>query len=404
MGRFLYKAVNSAGDVVEGEMEAAEVSAVIEILRQGGSIPIKAEPALGPAGPARNMPMRRRGLRANELKLVTRELATLLQAGLTIDRSLSILVELAETPRSKRFLTETLAKVRAGAPVAQALAQADGGIPEYYVGMVRAGEAGGALGAVLERIAGFMERQQEMVGRIRSALVYPAILLGMTGVSFIILMVVVVPQFEPVFEDFGQEPPFTFRVVMGISHGLSHYWWALLGMLAAAAWFVSRELSVPASRLRWHRALLRMRLVGPLVARMETASFARTLGLLLRNGVTLQQSLAIVAGSLRNDAFAAAVETMARHIREGRRLASAMAEAPEFPWLAVQLVTVGEETGSLDSMLLRLADIFDGETQRATERFLAILVPALTISLGGLIAVVIGAILSGILSINTLAS
>jgi general secretion pathway protein F len=273
----------------------------------------------------------------------------------------------------------------------------------FYLNMIRAGEAGGALEVVLKRLTEFLERSQALRETVTSALIYPMILLTVSALSVIILLTFVVPQFQRLFADAGKALPLATQIVIAVGDGFRHYWWvgALLMVLAVVT--LRRQFSQPESRARWDRWLLRLPLVGDLIAKVETARLSRTLGTLLGNGVSLLNALAIVRETLSNQVMATALGEVAEHVKAGRGLAEPLQDAESFPKLAVQMIRVGEETGQLQEMLIQIADTYDGEVQTAVKRLLTLLEPAMILGLGVIIAGIIMSILVAILSLNELA-
>ncbi len=402
---YRYRAVSVSGEVVEGEMAAGSQSAVIGRLQDLGHLPVRAEEVSGVAGRgwlSRELFSRGR-VAAGDLALLTRELATLLGAGLPLERSLAMLAGVTEKEGVRRIVGEVRERVRGGASLADALAAHPRAFPPYYVSMVRAGESGGALDVVLERLADYLEKSRRLSESVKSALIYPAILVVMAGVSLVLLLTVVVPEFKPLFEDAAAATPLAMRVLIAVGEAFQRYWW--LGVLALAGVFLLArgQLANPAYRARWDGLVLRIPVVGELVTKIEIARLSRTLGTLLRNGVPVLGALSIVKGTLGNSVVAAAVEDLGARVKEGEGLARSLGETGVFPDLPVQMVQIGEETGELEDMLVRVADIYDQEVQRTTQRMLSLLVPTLTIGLGALIALIIGSVIVAILSVNSLA-
>ncbi len=404
MPRFYYKAVRPDGELVEGEIDAASQAALVERLRGQGQIPIRAEPrAARAAAAAASRPLfKRRRLGRKDIAMLTRELAMLLQSGLPLDRALSVIAEVAGEGPLGDLVARVLERVRGGATLADALQAAGDMFPNFYVGMVRAGEAGGSLVTVLERLADALERAQALRESVRSALIYPMIVVVLAVASLAVIMTLVIPEFRPLFEDAGQELPYITRIVIAISDFTRDFWWALAAAAVALGLGLRRQLRNPVGRLRYHRWLLRTRLLGGLVVKVEVARFSRTLGTLLANGVSVLDAVSMTAETLGNLAVAETVAAMRGRLAEGEGLARPLAETARFPPLALQLIQVGEESGQLVQMLLRLADIYDDEVKRTLERLLALLVPLVTITLGVLIAVIIGSMLAAIMSVYDL--
>lgn len=404
MARFRFRAVTGAGEFVEGELDAQDQAAVIAQLRAQGHLPLAAEPVAAGGGGRTLQEWLRQPLFGGgrvgraEVAIITRELATLLDAGLTVDQSLRLLVDLAESEAMRRLITDLLQRVQGGSTLADALGQHEQVFSRAYVSMVRAGEAGGSLDDVLAQLAQYLDQAEALAEQVRSALVYPIVLLVMAGLSILVLLTVVVPQFMPLFESAGAELPLLTRIVIATGDGAQRYWWLILIGLALVVWLVRRQLREPQSRARIDRVALRLPLLGGLLAKIDTARLARTLGTLLANGVPLLNALAIARETLGNAVLREALSETATAVKEGRGLADPLARAGPFPPLAIHLLSVGERSGHLDAMLLKIAEIFDRETRSTIERLMTLLVPVLTIVLGALIATIIGAVLAAILS------
>ncbi len=401
MPLFRYKAVTPDGSVEEGVLESASQAGVVAHLQSLGLIPIRAiEVGAGAdltaasssssATPGLFGP---RPIGPTELALITRELATLLKAGLPLDRSLEILIGLAEKPRLAQLLAAIRNEVRGGNALSKALDQHREVFSRFYINMVRAGEAGGALGSVLLRLADYLERAKELKDNVVSALIYPTILLLVATSSVLILVVFVVPQFKQIFDQSGKALPLATDLVLTTGLFLRHYWPLIVAALLMAIWLLRRSLINPASRARWDAKFLRWPLVGGLVARVEMARFSRSLGTLLQNGVPLLTGLSILKDTLGNAVFRDAVEAVSRELKEGRGMAKPMLETNVFPKLAVQMISVGEETGQLEGMLFQVADVYDREVAAAVKRAMALLEPVMIVGL----ALLIGGIIMSIL-------
>jgi general secretion pathway protein F len=406
MMRFRYQAVSAAGELVAGEMEAETQEAVIERLQSQGHVPIRADVASRGAlarllhweVTARN---KKRPVR--NLALLTQQLATLIHAGLSLDRALELAQTVTARESERECLAAVLSKVRGGSSLADAMAAQPAVFPKFYVGMVRAGEAGATLDVTLRQLAEFLERSQAARQQVTSALIYPAIVLA-TGLGSVgLLFGFVIPRFRPLFEEAGTALPLPARSVLAVSDVLQNYWWAILVMLALAALFIQRQFRGGETRRRWDGRLLRLPLVGDLITKAEVARFARTLGTLLKNGVPPLVALAVTRETLRNTVVADAVGTVADSLKQGKGLAEPLSRSKVVPILAIQLIRVGEETAKLDEMLVKTAEIYDAEVARSVERLLALLVPGITIVLGVIVALVIGSILTAVLSVYELA-
>jgi general secretion pathway protein F len=401
---FVYKAVTESNEVIEGEMEAPAAGAVIDRLRGLGQLPLYASEIQSTTQLLKS----RRGLftrrvSSRDIFLLTHELATLVKAGLALDRALEILIDLSENDATRNLLIRVLGRLRSGVSLADAIAETDATFPPYYASMVRAGEASGALDAVLDRLGEFLEKTQKLRETVKTALYYPIFLVIMALLSIVVLLTVVVPQFKPMFESAGATLPLSTRVLVAAGDFVRDEGWLILIALVAIFFLCRRYLATTEGRRRWDGFLLRLPLVGNLLTKVEVARFSRTASTLLSNGVGLLNTLVIVRDTLTNSVIATSIDSVAGRVKEGRGLADPLKVTGLFPRLLVHLVRVGEETGRLEDMLAKLADIYDDEVARTTARLLALLVPVLTITMGLMIAAIIMSILTAILSVNSLA-
>jgi general secretion pathway protein F len=406
MPLFRYKAVAPSGEMLEGVLEARAEEAVIERLQAMGYVPIRAEEAKSAAAVGefeRRRRFARQRVSADQLATFTRELATLLNAGLALDRALEVSSGIAEDEAVRATLVRVRDEVRGGAALSAALASQSGIFSRLYLNMVRAGEAGGALGKVLLRLSEHLERADELRATVVSALIYPTILVAVSAISVMSLLIFVVPQFSQLLEESGKTLPLATQIVVNTGNFLRGYWWAILGVAAGAVYLFRWRLRDPAARLRWDAWLLRLPLAGDLIAKVEVARFARTLSTLIGNGVALLPGLSIANETLGNTTFAEALGRVAAELKAGRGLGRPMLQEGLFPKLAVHMVLVGEETGRLEESLLRVAEVYDREVQRALKRMLTLLEPALILGLAVVIAAIILSILLALLSVNELA-
>lgn len=399
MPHFRYKALSTAGDPIEGVMEAASAEEVIVRLQDAGNLPLDARPADDSGGSLAAL-FRRAPMKGAQVLQFTQQLATLLGAGQPLDRALQILLDLPDSPEARRVIERVRDAVRGGTPLSQALEQEEGVFSRLYVNMVRAGEAGGSLHDTLKRLAEYLERSKALRESVINALIYPSILVLMVFGALLLLLGYVVPQFLPLFEDMDVEMPLLTRVVMALGNFVSGYWWLLLAGLVAGFMLLRRRLADPQTRRGFDAWVLRRGLVGGLVARLETARLARTLGTLVHNGVPLLTALSIARNVMGNLALSDAVEAASAEVKTGGGLAQALGRSKLFPRLALQMVAVGEESGDLDTMLTKVADTFDQEVKNTVERLLAALVPTVTVFMAAAVALIMMAILIPIFSLT----
>lgn len=401
MPQFRYSALSPAGESITGLMDAASADEVIARLQEAGNLPIEAKRSDTGSGEGLAGLFRRNALDHTQVLRFTQQLSTLLGAGQPLDRALGILIDLPDSPAARALLTRVRDTVRGGAPLSTALDQQHGVFSRLYINMVRAGEAGGSLQASLARLAEYLERSQALRARLINALIYPLILVVMVGLAILFLLGYVVPQFQAIYEGMDAELPILTRTVLWLGDAVRTSWWLIIGAFAALAWWLERRFRNPTTRRALDAWLMTAPLVGPLIARAETARLARTLGTLVQNGVPLLQALSIARNVLSNRVLAETVEAATEAVKGGGGLAHALARSDSFPRLAVQMIQVGEESGALDTMLLKVADAFDSETSHAIDRMLTALVPILTLVMSLIVGIVIMAILTPLYDLTT---
>jgi general secretion pathway protein F len=330
-------------------------------------------------------------------------LAIMLAAGQDLDRALRFVVDKTRSARARTILGNVRDKVRGGSSLAAALAGEPKSFSRLYVGLVRAGEAGGTLATTLDRLAALLERERSLSANMRAAMVYPTLLVVAAIGSIVFLLEYVLPQFTPIFEQAGAQLPTATRALMGLGSAIGAVGPWLLVLLAAAGLAARRLLAQPAYRLPFDRLLLRLPIVGGLLRETLAARLTRTLGNLLENGVPLIPALAIAKDALGNLAAAAAVEAAALKAKDGAGLARPLAAAGVFPSRTIHLLQLGEESAQLAAMSLKAAEIHDEQARLTTQRLVALAVPLITIVMGLAVAGIISALLTAMLSLNDLA-
>ena len=404
MTLFFIKAVNREGETIEEEREAPSESALILALQEEGLLPIRVSTAgssaFGFLRPGR------RGVKIShkQVQLFTRELRTLLDAGLPLDRALSILLELtAKEPEFNGMIAKILEKVKSGAQLSDALESQGSVFSRFYLNLIRAGEAGGTLEVVLDRLTQYLENSKELRDTVTTAMIYPIILLLMAVGSLLLLLTFVVPQFTEMFDSAGKELPIPTQIVVGAADAVRSYWWTAIPVFALISGWVRYQKSDPVRRLVWDGWMLKMPLFGDLMLKFQVASFSRTLGTLLTNGVPLLGALSIVKDTLENRLVAQKLGLAVDSLKEGGGLTAPLMEADIFPSLAMQMIKLGEESAQLPEMLDRVATTYDKEIKISIQRLLALLEPILIVGLGIMIGGIIISILMAILSVNDLA-
>ena len=406
MGSFRWVAIDPAGQIQRGIMEAPSAADVISQLQRRGQIPMRAEPA-GAGSILRDalslrLPTRDK-LTGADLAGLTRELSVMLGAGMDLDRALRFLVETKPAARVRAVMGRIRDKVRGGSPLAAALALEPGSFSKLYIGLVRAGEAGGTLGETLERLANLLDKDRKLAATVSSAMIYPAMLMVAAISSIIMLLTYVLPQFKPLFAQSGVPLPMPTRILLSVGDGAAAVLPWLIPLLMIAGLAFAQSLKLPSVRLRRDRMLLHVPILGELIRETLAARFTRTLGTLLRNGVPMIAALGIVKETLGNMVAEAAIDQTIESARGGAGLSRPLARSGLFPARTIHLLQLGEETAQLADLALRAADIDEDHVQLTVQRLIALLVPTITIVMGAAVASIIVSLMMAMLSLNDLA-
>jgi general secretion pathway protein F len=414
MANFHYKALTSTGQVQHGLREASSEKAVARELQTMGLLPVYIGAHSAPrqswlasllgnsdnaSGQSLWQSLTRR-ISSGDRLLFTQELATLLNAGVPLDRALSICSELTESKAFQEVVADILRQVRSGKSLADALEAQGRVFSKLYLNMVRAGQASGTLHLVLQRLAEFEASAAEWRGQLISSLIYPALLTVVAILSIIVLMNFVIPRFAQVFESTGLPMPLPTYVLLQSGQFLQKYGWLVLVAIVALIMLFRRSIRTTAGRDRWDSFQLRLPIAGELLRKAETARFARTMSTLVANSVPLVQSLNIVKEMIGNRVMSKSVEMIAQGVKRGEGVAAPVRKSGAFPPLAAHLLSVGEETGHLDEMFERLANIYENETKVAMRRLTALFEPVVILGMGLTVGVIVLSLLMAITSIN----
>ncbi len=404
MPLFKFRAINNSGETEDGIRDALDELSLVSVLQAEGYIPISITPTSNKSFLGFALGSKQNKISQKDIALFTGELATLLDSGLPLDRSLSVLMELTnDNEKVSKLIGKILEKVKSGSSLADALDKQSGIFSRFYINMLRAGEAGGNLGEVLNRLSEYLERSKELKDTVSTALIYPAVLLVMAVASLFVMLTFVVPQFMEMFQSAGKELPLPTQIVVGLAQWLQSYWWTLvLGVFFISSYF-SFQMSDPRRKKKLDAFFLRFPVFGDIILNKETANMSRTLGTLLGNGVSILSALTIVRETVDNLVLADVIQETELQLKEGRHMSDALLEKNMFPKMAMQMIKMGEETGRLEEMLLRVATIYDKQLKTSITRLLALLEPVLIITLGLIIGGIIVSILMAILSVNDLA-
>ena len=406
MALYNYKAITAAGLAQEGTLEAASEAQAAENLNSQGLIPLKiqvsktASSAQNPATKSRRLFASNR-LKQEDILALTQQMASMLRAGLPLDKALGILLEITDKPAVIELVQAVQSQVRSGKRFADAL-ESTGKFNRFYLNMVRAGEAGGSIDDALIRLVEYMTRAKELRSTVISALIYPSILAFVAVVSIMALLMLVVPQFAQMFSDMGEELPTITKMVMGTADILREYWWAVLAGLLLVLGVVQYLLTNERARTVLDRSMLNWPIVGKLIGKIETARFSRSLGTLLHNGVPLLNALKIAKNTVSNRIMANAVDESADSLKQGESLTRTLLAKKVFPAYALHMLRVGEETGRMEDLLREVADIYDDEVKTAVKQLLALLEPVLILIMAVAILIIIGSVLVPMISMTDL--
>ncbi len=406
MPAFAYTALTSNGRQIKGVQNAETVGALKAALkREGVFLTSAVESANAASGGGTEIDLSRffDRIRPKAVSQVTRLLSTLLIAGVTLPESLVALTEQVPSPRFKGVLSDLSARVNEGSSLADAMSKHPDVFDTLYVNMIRAGEASGSLDTVLVRLADFIDQQEELRGKVQTAMIYP-LAMGVVGMFVVgILVVRVVPQIAQMFEDQNAQLPMSTQFLMWLSALIMNWWWALGAGVAGALWLFRTWKASPGGRLIWDTGILKLPVVGDLARKLAIARFARTLSTMLSSGVQLLEALDITRSLLGNVVLEDVVRQARDNIREGAGISPALKKSGHFPPLVTHMIAVGERSGQLEQMLSELAEAYDREVSGAIARSTALLEPIMIVVMGGVVGFIVFSIMTPILQMNQMA-
>ncbi|OGH63272.1 MAG: type II secretion system protein GspF [Candidatus Lindowbacteria bacterium RIFCSPLOWO2_12_FULL_62_27] len=384
---FEYKAMDAAGKDMNGLIEAASEKLASARLREMGLRPYQVKEKKEAAG--FSIPFLQRGVKTEETTMFTRQMATLLDAGLPLLRALTILQDQAENPKLKELITTLSSDIQSGSSFSDALSKHKRVFQPLYYNMVKAGEIGGVLEKVLNRLAEFAEKEQELRTKVKGAMTYPAVmaLVATTVVTF--LMIKIIPTFATMFLQMGVALPLPTRVVMTISNFLVGYWWmcilGIIGAIIALNWYDQPGRG----RLQCDKVRLKLPVFGDLIKKVAISRFTRTLGTLVASGVPILQAIKIVKDTIGNEVLAAVMDDVSASISQGETISKPLHKSKVFPLMVTHMIAVGEETGSLDSMLTKIADNYDLIVDETVNALSSLIEPLMVVAMGGAIGIIV---------------
>ena len=399
--KFSYKALQSDGAAVLGELEAPDRNAAVDNLTRQGLIPVDVSRPRSGFFAALDKPVfAGDALTPRQLTVFTSELATLVGSGLSLERSLAVLLSLSPDKKTGNLTQRMLSDVREGQSLSGAMQKETDSFTDFYVSMVNSGEVGGNLASVFDVLSAYQTRALEIRERVRSALIYPAILLAMVAATMLLVITVILPQFEPMFAQAEDGLPLPTRITLAVGAFVNDHSLLLLVLVAALVLTGIAALRTESVKTKLHDYATRIPIIGTLVGKDAFSKFHRMLGTLLENGIPLTQAFRIATEGVSNRYIRSQLQAVMTGLQEGRSLSTGYAGMDVIPPLAMELTRVGESTGQLPAMLLKTAGILENDVRVLVERLMTMLVPFLTISMGLIIAGMIASVLLGIISVN----
>ncbi|MCL6471949.1 MAG: type II secretion system F family protein [Firmicutes bacterium] len=384
---FVYKVRDNKGQLINGQIEGDGITMVATKLRQMGYVVVELkEKSL--AQKEITLPFSNR-VKAKDVIIFSRQFATMVSAGLSLTRCLGILEEQTESKPLKKIIAEVLQDVERGKALSEAMAKHPSAFPPIYINMVKAGEAGGVLDTVLHRVAEHFEKEASIKAKIKSAMAYPTAMFAFSILITIVLITFVVPVFVNMFDSMGGQLPLPTKMLLWASSFIRSFWFIIIPALVGAGYGFKYYAKTPVGKSNLDRMKLKLPVFGSLIRKMAVSKFTRTLGTLMASGVPILQALDIVADSSGNTVIAGAVRNARVSIKEGETIAKPLSQEKVFPPMVVQMISVGEETGALDSMLSKIADFYDDEVSSMVDALTSIIEPMMIMMMGGIVGGII---------------
>ena len=381
---FAYKAKDPSGKAVEGNVEAADEKAAMARLRSQRLSVTEMKAGKGPKQGKKGGKIDNK-----DVVIFSRQLSTLVSSGVPIVQGLTILSEQAEAPNFRLVLNTLKSDIEAGLSIADGMKKHPNAFTELYVAMIRAGEVGGILDTILERLSAYLEANEALKGKVKSALMYPTVVFSAAGLITIFLVVFVIPIFKDIFAGFGAELPFITQMLINISDFMRGYILYLIPPLGLGGWLFKKWMKTPKGERKVDEISLKLPVFGILLKKVAVAKFSRTLGTLIKSGVPILQGLETVAQTAGNRVIEEAINNSQKSIKEGGRISDPLKKSGIFPPMVIQMISVGEETGSLDNMLTKIADFYDTEVDTAVKGLTSMLEPIIMIVLGVVIGTIV---------------
>ncbi|HSX41330.1 MAG TPA: type II secretion system F family protein [Candidatus Saccharimonadales bacterium] len=402
MPSFSYTAKDKSGQVIKGNVSGMDKSAAVASLQEKGLSPILVKDSSDKPSTGLKLGNFHLGgkVKLTDKVIFSRQFATMVNAGVPITQSLSILREQATSKPLKSALADAGKRVEGGSTLSAALAEHPRIFSPIYINMVKAGEAGGLLDEVLERLAVQQEKDAEIVGKVKSAMIYPAVITTVTVAAFIFLMTVIVPKLAVIFEGLGSSLPWYTKLMLSISGALTHFGIFIALGVGGAGYVFYRFIKTPTGKKGFDTFLTHAPIAGPIVVKMNVARFARTFGSLMASGISVLDALNATSTALNNNVFKHALGEIGKDVKAGKTISEPLKKFKVFPPIVSQMIAVGEETGQLDSILTKLADFYEKEVDAVIAGITSIIEPVLIIVLGGMVGFIVISVFGPLAALN----
>ncbi|MEX0668527.1 MAG: type II secretion system F family protein [Candidatus Saccharimonadales bacterium] len=392
MAEFQYTAMNNKGEMQKGRIEADNKEAAISAMKYKGLSPLKIEKTHKSIKNINVSLGRANKVKSRDIVIFTRQMATMVGAGVPIIRSLSTMKEQSDSQALKKILEDIVAEVEAGTQLSEAMSKYPRVFSSVYVNMVKAGEEGGILDEIMDRLANQVEKDAEIKGKLRSAMVYPGVILTVAIGAVIFLITNIIPKFTVIFDDFETDLPIQTQLMLNLSDFLISYGLVLIVAIVVISIAVMRFVRKPKGKYMLDTLLMKLPAFGTIILKINVARFARTFSSLTGAGISVIEAMKITSGSLSSSVMQKGIEVSITKIKNGQPIAASLAESNIFPAIVTQMAAIGEETGQIDTVLERIAVFYEQEVDRTIASINSIIEPALIVGLGGIVALIIASI------------
>ena len=400
MSKFTYKGINSAGTVVKGSIEASSKQGVVDTLKKQNIRPLSiSQNSSFSLGSFLN-----KKVKSKDISIFTRQLSTLISAGVPLNRSFYTLQDQTENKYFRQVIGDVAKQVEGGTSIGDALKKYPDVFDEVYINMVIAGEAGGILDKILKRLATQLEKNQAIKKKVKSATTYPKVVFGITIIAFFVVMNVIVPKIGNMLLELGgpdAELPILTQIMIGISDFSKEYAIFIIIAAAAAIFFIRRYIKTPKGKLKYHKLLLRIPVLKTVITKVAIARFSRTFSSLMSSGVSVIESLEITAASIGNKVLENELLAAAKEVKAGKQLSEPISNSPHYPAIVGQMLAIGEETGETDEILVKIADFYEEEVDATIESLSSILEPLMIVILGGMVGLVAASVMGPLASLSS---